>query len=137
MILITCVDDNFGMVFNHRRQSQDRVLKKRILQMTGKSVLWMNQYTAEQFKGVHAPQIRVDDSFLKKAGPGEYCFAETDSVEPYEKKCEKIILFKWNRRYPRDLYFDIPLKTHGWKRIASASFPGSSHEKIDVEVYKK
>ena len=25
MILIVCVDDNKGMMFNHRRQSQDRV----------------------------------------------------------------------------------------------------------------
>ena len=25
MILIVCIDDNKGMMFNHRRQSQDRV----------------------------------------------------------------------------------------------------------------
>ena len=27
MILIVCIDDNKGMMFNHRRQSQDGVLR--------------------------------------------------------------------------------------------------------------
>ncbi len=36
MILIVCVDDNKGMMFNHRRQSQDRVLRRHILDMSGR-----------------------------------------------------------------------------------------------------
>ena len=40
MILIVCVDDHNGMMFNHRRQSQDRVLRADILELTdGKKTL--------------------------------------------------------------------------------------------------
>lgn len=30
MIVIACLDDNGGMMFNHRRQSQDRMLRAHI-----------------------------------------------------------------------------------------------------------
>ena len=33
MILIACVDDNLGMLFNNRRQSMDRVLRARLLKL--------------------------------------------------------------------------------------------------------
>lgn len=32
MIVICVMDDHGGMLFNHRRQSQDRILRARILQ---------------------------------------------------------------------------------------------------------
>lgn len=34
MIVICVMDDHGGMLFNHRRQSQDRILRARILQRT-------------------------------------------------------------------------------------------------------
>ena len=45
MILIVCVDDHNGMMFNHRRQSQDRVLRADILELTDGKKLWMNAYS--------------------------------------------------------------------------------------------
>ena len=39
MILIVCVDNKNGMLFNRRRQSQDRMLRTRILEMTAQSRL--------------------------------------------------------------------------------------------------
>ena len=109
MILITCVDNNMGMLFNHRRQSQDRVLKERI----------------------------IDEHFLSKAACNDICFVEDCSVAPFEQKIEKIILYKWNRDYPADFYFDIPLSEHGWKLISSEDFVGFSHDKITEEIYVK
>ena len=50
MILIVCVDDNKGMMFNHRRQSQDRVLRRHILDRVGDAKLWMNGYSAKMFE---------------------------------------------------------------------------------------
>ena len=32
MIIIACVGDGMGMIFNHRRQSQDYVLREHILE---------------------------------------------------------------------------------------------------------
>jgi len=137
MILIVCVDDDNGMMFNRRRQSQDRVLRERVLGMTAGSRLWMNHYTEKQFATENAPQINVDDGFLNEAAPGDYCFVEGDDVADYEKWMEKIILYKWNRRYPGDTHFSIPLQAHGWRLTRSTDFVGSSHEKITEEVYER
>lgn len=135
MILIVCVDDSYGMMFNSRRQSQDQVLRERILALTADSHLWMNSYSQKQFADMSAPQIMVDDSFLSRDMSGEYYFVEDASLLPYEKMIEKIIMFKWNRRYPFDLKFGISLD--GWKLTQSEDFVGSSHEKITMEVWTK
>ena len=39
MIWIAIVDNSMGMLFNHRRQSRDRVLVQRILEITRACVL--------------------------------------------------------------------------------------------------
>ena len=83
MILIVCIDDNKGMMFNHRRQSQDRVLRRHILDMVGNGKLWMNEYSGKMFAKdseelLHGP-VQTDEDFLKKASSGEYCFVETNS----------------------------------------------------------
>ena len=44
MILIVCIDDQNGMAFNHRRQSQDRVLVERIEDLVADSTLRMAPY---------------------------------------------------------------------------------------------
>jgi hypothetical protein len=135
MILITCIDDGGGLLFNGRRQSQDRVLRGEILAQTGGRPLWMDAYSASLFEGTGAA-IRVDEAFLEKAGPGEYALLEDREAAPYEDRIEKIILYHWNRAYPGDLYFDIDLKK-GWTRISQRDFAGSSHDKITEEVYVK
>ena len=71
MILITAVDASSGLLFNHRRQSQDRLLRARILDLTGDAPLWMDAYTAGLFDPP-AANIRVAEDFLDQAGPGEY-----------------------------------------------------------------
>ena len=137
MILIACVDDDLGMMFNKRRQSQDKILRTRIMEMTTGKKLWMNHYSAGQFSDNPKADINADDAFLSDALPGEYCFIENTNPAQYEKWVEKIVLYKWNRRYPADLRFDIPLADHGWKLKQSSDFVGSSHEKITEEVYEK
>ena len=64
MIIIACVDQRNGMLFNRRRQSQDRVLRQHILEETADSQLWMNPYSARQFREVPAGRITVDEDFL-------------------------------------------------------------------------
>lgn len=135
MIIIVAVDDRNGMAFNHRRQSQDRVLREKILSMTAGKRLWMNHYSEKQFQSHTAAHVNVDDNFLNEAAPGEYCFVEDKPIAPYEKWVEQIILFKWNRAYPGDLHFDIDVNGSDWHLEHSEEFAGSSHEKITMEVY--
>ena len=80
MILIVCVDDHNGMMFNHRRQSQDRILRADILELTGGKKLWMNAYSKKQFAESDTARIRVNETFLDAAGDGEFCFVENADV---------------------------------------------------------
>ncbi len=137
MHVILCLDDKDGMLFNHRRQSQDRILRRYILSLCGARALWLNGYSAGQFVENERARLRVDDHFLALAGEGDYCFVEDQQIEPFLDKIENIILFCWNRVYPADRYFDRSLLDHGWTLRETDEFVGSSHAKITKEVYQK
>lgn len=134
MILIACVDDNLGMAFNRRRQSQDRELRRRLLERTGDSPIWMRPYSARQFDGAE-DRVRADEDFLTKAGPGAFCFVELDSPAPWADRIEQVMLYRWNRSYPSDLRFDLNLE--GWRFESRTEFPGFSHEQITEEIYTR
>ena len=68
MNIIVCIDKNGGMMFGGRRQSQDCVLREKILEVTSGSRLLMNSYSAKQFE--NAESIVVDEDFLSKANQG-------------------------------------------------------------------
>lgn len=137
MIIITAVDDRNGLTFNHRRQSQDKSLREKILSLTSGSHLWMNEYSGKQFAEHPETQICTDDNFLDKAGADDFCFIENVPVSQYVNQIQKIILFKWNRHYPADLWFDIDVCSGQWHLEHTEDFTGTSHEKITMEVYTK
>lgn len=95
----------------------------------------MNHYTAEQFDTPLAGNIIVDEEFLNKAEKRDFCFVENLLVAKYKNHINKIILFKWNRTYPADTYFDISLEKDGWKLKSVLEFKGNSHEKITREEW--
>ena len=43
MIVMACLDQKNGMTFNHRRQSQDCVLREHVAELFANVPLWMNQ----------------------------------------------------------------------------------------------
>lgn len=137
MILIACVDDDMGMMFNKRRQSQDRVVRDDILEEVGDGVLWMNAYSYKQFASMEDDRIRVDEDFFLQAGKKDWCFTENISPVPYEASISKVLLYNWNRKYPADVRFDMPLEEAGWKPVDVQEFSGHSHEKITKVVYTK
>ena len=135
MIIIVCIDDNNGMMFHERRQSQDKILRKHILEMTGPNRLWMNEYSYRQFLDADPALLTIDQNFLDKAETGDYCFVENSDPSPYSEQIEKIILFHWNRSYPADLYFTLDIS--GWTLEETEEIAGYSHEKITKEIYTK
>lgn len=137
MRIIVCVDDTYGMTFNKRRQSQDALLREKLLRDLKGRRLWMNAYSSKQFADTDTDIICVDEDFLHKASDEDYCFVENMDVSPFKDQIGEILLFKWNRRYPSDFKFKISLLEDGWKLISSEEFEGSSHEKITKEVYRK
>lgn len=140
MRVICCVDDEMGMLFHHRRQSRDRAMIYDMLAMCRDQNLWaapysekmLREYTDERYCG---GKILIAEDFLEKAGKEDFCFVEKKLPLQYEKAVGQIILYRWNRKYPADIYFRIDLA--GWIRTEMREFPGYSHEKITKEIYKK
>ena len=96
-------------------------------------MLWMSNYSAKQFKDLTG--YTADDDYQTKAAVGDYCFVE-DKGYSLEKASE-VILCKWNRKYQADKFFDVDLKTKGFKKVSSEDIKGSSHDKITIEIYRK
>ena len=75
MILVICIDENGGMLFNNRRQSQDKILRERLLSLVKDNKLMMNSFSKNQFTE-DMPNIVVSDYFLEQATGGDFCFVE-------------------------------------------------------------
>ena len=126
MKLIVCLDDNNGMMFNKRRQSRDKILIENVLELCKGEKLYINEYSAKLF-----PENSVEIFENFKNVENTYCFAENFTVN--EEYVEEIIVYKWNRLYPADTYFNIDLEN--WTLTETVDFEGSSHEKITRERY--
>ena len=135
MIVIAAVDDNMGMLFNHRRQSQDSCLRAYLLQHY--TPLWMNAYSYGQFQKETEANIQVHEQCLALAQAGEYVFVENIPLAPYLQQIEGMILCRWNRHYPAQVYLDVQPTQCGWQVTETVELVGSSHEKITIEVYAR
>lgn len=132
MYLIACVEDRMGMLFNHRRVSQDKAVCKNIIDMCEKQKIYIQEYSSVLFKDHDPDNIKIMKDFFSSDLRGQYVFVENpESVK--EEMLEKIILYHWNRKYPADQFFPIDLT--GWKLSETAEFSGNSHEKITKEIY--
>lgn len=136
LILIACLDDRGGMLFNKRRQSRDAILLEDLLREVGNRDLWISEFSASLFNS-SAAALHIDEQFLDRAASGEYCFVENRAVKKYEKQIEALLIYRWNRSYPGDFFFDLPLGGAAWHCIKTEEFPGNSHEKITKEYYIK
>ncbi len=135
MIVIACVDDNNGMLFHQRRQSRDIALYNHILQLTEGKRLLMNEYSAKQFLKEEHQNVIVQSDFLDIAQEQDYCFVENTDISQYGNDIQKIILYRWNRVYPADYYFQFPINKDIWKLQTVSDIKGNSHDMITEEVY--
>ena len=133
MNVIVCVDKNNGMMFMGKRQSQDKVLRDKIFEISNGAKLLMNTYSAKQFD--NNEKIIVDEDFLNSAGQGDFCFVENKNI--ICENVESFYIFNWNRKYPGDLFFSVDLKAEGFKKIKKEEFQGNSHDKITLEIYSR
>ena len=85
MIAVVCVDDRGGMLFNRRRQSQDRLLRQDLLREAGARPVWMNDYTRRQFSDP-AENLRTADDFSAGPGQGNSPFLRMRTPPPGWKK---------------------------------------------------
>jgi len=129
MILAVCVDDRLGLSFGGRRQSKDTQVRRRLWELSGGN-LRMSAYSARQFE----EPVYSGADYLTGAGSRDWCFAENLDYERCAGQIGQIVLFRWNRHYPSDVSFRFP---GNWELVRTEDFPGSSHERITMEVYQK
>ncbi len=131
MVVFYCVDDGGGVLFNKRRQSMDSVLREKILAFVGEEKLSTDDYTAKQFENKDRLFVVSDGDFSKAS----FVFAEREDPKKLLPMADKIVIFRWNRKYPSDVKLgEIP---SGFKLVSSEDFVGSSHDKITQEIYER
>ena len=134
MKLIVCLSDDGGMLFNQRRQSRDRVLIADMIRHVQNTTLWVDDYSAPLF-GENAPTMRAVSAPAKEAQTGDYCFVERTPLPQNVDNVEELIIYRWNRLYPSDVFFTLDMSA--FRLAESTEFVGSSHEKITKEIWKK
>ena len=131
MKLIVCVDDFNGMMFNNRRQSQDRALRERILRLVGEAPICMTPYTKKQFEDTD--NIIVANEPPKNI-PEAYYFWEDGEVDV--SWFDTVIVYRWNRHYPADRHFNTELLS-GFELSSADEFKGYSHDRITEQIFTK
>ena len=141
MVVYIALDDKNGMMFNKRRQSQDRIMRENMLKFCADSKLWIAEYSRKLFLpqdgGEFPSNIIVDNDFLSKAGANDHCFVENDNLSQWMDKIDSLVIYKWNRMYPSDFRFDSSVLNEQFKKFSVTEFTGSSHDKITREVWKR
>ena len=127
MILITCIDNRNGIMFNKRRVSKDTLLIERLKGITKENKIYVSEYSKPLFNGFDNLVLSIEN-----LTNNDFYFLED---EDYNGNIDKIIIYKWNRDYPADKYFDIDLLSY--KLISTQDFQGSSHDLITEEIYIK
>lgn len=130
MTIYICLDDKNGLRFNRRRQSRDAALLEDIRsQCTGELLI-----TSCSEKLIREAEIPF--RLYEEGMTGDY-FAEEIPPEELLARTERIVLYRWNRVYPGDVYWNPDLAAMGFSLEGITEFPGKSHEKITREVYVK
>ncbi len=133
MKLIVCLDEREGMSFGGKRQSRDRILIEDMKKMLDGEPLFITEYS-EKLLFQSGISVKVCHDLHACNG---FCFVENESVSDYGKMLEELVIYRWNRHYPSDLYFDLAPAELGLRLESIEEFEGSSHEKITKERYKK
>lgn len=113
MKAILCADPKNGLLFNRRRQSQDRELRKHILSIIGDEKLYVSAYSAGQFTESSWKDrlVLCEDPAEAAAAGAAFYFAEGQPLRAAAEKgqLDAVILFRWDKVYPADTYLDLPL----------------------------
>ena len=136
MILVVCLDDKNGIMFNGQRQSMDKVVRTKILESANGRPLYMSEYSSQQFVEESADNIVITNSLSKEFADGTI-FLE-DDMELAFGFCmvNELHIYRWNRVYPSDRFFTMHTDDSMWEFYEEENFAGYSHEKITKQIYR-
>ena len=136
MTVIVCTEDRGGTLFLGRRLSRDRLLIADLTGTVGDGVIYISNFSEDLFSESDASVMCVSDP-LSIAGEDDFVFIENLSLAEHIKDITRLIIYRWNRKYPFDTRLDVDPAEHGFSLISSTDFKGKSHEKITKEVYER
>lgn len=137
MRIIVTVDDAYGVAFNKRRQSRDRILCEDIVRsLSPEQTLVLSPYSLALFCA-NEEKIRVAEDPTADLASCEIAFLERTNIAPLLENISELTVYRWNRRYPQDTSLGIEPTTAGFTLCEQHAFVGSSHEKITKEIYRK
>lgn len=131
---VICLDDDGGVSFNKRRQSSDRLLVDELIRSTDGDI-YISEYSLPLFSE-HSDRVRVCTSPLDDCPDGGVCFVERTDPTPWLVDVGTLVIYRWNRRYPRDISFKTE-NARGFTLSGASEFVGNSHKLITKEVYRK
>ncbi len=129
MKVIVCLDKTNGMLFNRRRQSRDASVFQDMLGYT--NTVTVSPFSEKLLSSYGVPHT-VDESFPENVKDG-YAFVENIPLLPYEESITEVIVYRWDKIYPADTVFDLPLTKY--RLISTEEFSGNSHKTIVKETY--
>ena len=136
MTVFICIDERGGMIFNKRRQSRDRLLIEDVERISAEGILYISDFSEDLFADSEVSAISVSNP-LESAKEGSYAFVELPPLKPYLAKINRLIIYKWNERYPYDRKIDFSPEEEGYRLVESFDFEGRAHERITRETYDK
>ena len=135
MTLYFCLDDRNGLAFNHRRQSRDSAVLGDI-QANLEGNLLIDPISCKLVEAAGIPWCLAPESLPEESAGLSY-FVEDRQPGDWVQQADKVVVYRWNRHYPADRWFDVDLNTMGFTLEETMEFPGTSHRKITREVYVK
>lgn len=136
MTVIICTDDRGGMLFNKRRVSKDRLVIKDIEKEIDDGILYISDFSESLFLESEISALSVSEP-LSVAEKEDFVFIENYTLKESISKIKKLIIYRWNRKYPFDFSLDINPLQCGFSLVSTVDFKGSSHDKITKEIYEK
>lgn len=136
MTVFVCTDDRGGMMFNKRRQSRDSRVIEDVARTVGDGMLYISDFSEILFEESEASVISVPDPMLSAADDG-FAFIENEHLGEHLDRIDRLIIYKWNKKYPYDFSLDVEPTRAGFKKRSTREFTGTSHDKITREDYVK
>ncbi len=136
MTVIVCISEGGGMLFNKRRHSRDKAVIADIATLTENRTLFITEYSEKLFRDSDACAVAVSSPLLS-AEDSDAAFIEDVPLAPHKDKISRLVIYKWNEKYPTDTYLDISPREEGMHLSSSIDFVGNVHEKITREIWDR
>lgn len=133
MKLVVCLDDNFGILFNKRRQSSDEIQRIDLKNIIKEKKVYLTEYSFDLYKDLNLDFEIIDENSSNFLDDSFFIY-EGEFLEKVIEKVDEIICYFWNRDYPFDESFEI---LENFKLIESFDFKGKSHDKITRKIFIK